>query len=424
MPGKQHLESLIALLLIAIMPVMMLTHLGHASGAFLALTVFCLYLCFARPGGLGQTLQDFSPYRGLALALSLSLLTVLASSLWQNKYLASDAERGLRTFFGTVFILAGCLTLIPERLRQAVWGMTAATWAASGYAVWLSWPTFRRPEDVPEYNAVSYGNLLLLMAVLSTFSLGWHLTRHRKAEVAFKLLTAVVGLIGFLATQTRSGWVAMPLFILIGLVLFYGKFSLRKILAPALIACALAATIFTSSSIMRQRAQDAVNEIAECTTNPNAISSVCIRIQLWRASLLMFKANPLLGNGSTQAFPESLQALAKQGVVSDFTVTEAFDEPHNDMLFTLASYGLLGLLGLLLLYFAPAWIFAKRLAENVPHEARVAAAMGLAVCVGFFAFGLTELMFRGMRTMGFYATMLGWLLALSDVRLLESQRKI
>jgi O-antigen ligase len=415
---KQRIESMIVVLFIAIMPVMMLTKIGHSSGAFLGLTLLCLFLCFSRAGGVTQTWKDFTPYRSLAIALSISLLTVLASSIWQHKYLASDAERALRTFLGSLVILAACLSLMPHILRQAAWGMTAATWAAAGYSIWLSWPTFVRP-DVPEYNAVSYGNLLLLMAVLSTFSISWKLTSYRKSEIAFKLLTAFIGLIGFLFTQTRSGWVAVPFFIVIGLVLLHGKFSLRKIMLPTLIACTLASALFASSTTMRARAKAAVTEVIECRNNPIAITSVCIRLQLWRASIKMFKANPLIGNGSTQAFPAALKVLADQGVVSKFTVTDVFDEPHNDMMFALASYGVLGLLGLLLLYFAPAWIFAKRLAAKVPHEARVAAAMGLAVCIGFFAFGLTELMFRGMRTMGFYATMLGWLLALSDEKLIS-----
>mgnify|MGYP000048800105 FL=1 len=438
MSGKQHIESWIALLLIAIMPVMMLTHLGHSSGAFLILAVLCLIICFTRPGGFKQTWQDFTEYRVLAIALAVPLLTSLALSLWQDKFLASDAERGARTFGGTVFILAAFLTLIPDRLRQAAWGITLGAWSGAGYAIWLAWPTrkvaegapayntvtfgdlqFRRPENVPEYNAVSYGNLLLLMTVISTLSIGWQLTRYRKTEIAFKVLTAVVGFIGFLATQTRSGWVGVPFFILIGLVLFYGKFSLRKIVVPAIVALSLIAAVFVLNPITRTRTQDAINEITECARNPVAVSSVCVRIQLWHASIMMFKQNPLIGNGSTQKFRTTIQELAKQGVVSGFITTEEFDEPHNDMMYAMASYGLLGMTGLLLLYFAPGWIFIKRLASDMPHNSRVAAAMGLAVCIGFFTFGLTELMFRGMRTMGFYAAMMGWLLALSDPRMAE-----
>jgi O-antigen ligase len=39
--------------------------------------------------------------------------------------------------------------------------------------------------------------------------------------------------------------------------------------------------------------------------------------------------------------------------------------------------------------------------------------MGAAVCVGFAVFGLSELMFRGLRTMGFYTVIVAVYLALS-----------
>jgi O-antigen ligase len=222
--------------------------------------------------------------------------------------------------------------------------------------------------------------------------------------------------LGFMTTQTRSGWVAMPFFILIGSILWAGSFNPRKLILPTVVALVLATTIFASSSTMRTRFQQGVDQLVECSSAPNTISSMCVRVQLWRASWLMFKENPLLGNGATNLFGPSLKGYADKEIVSRYTVDEQFDEPHNDILYMMAGHGLLGLLAILLLYFAPAWIFVRRLAEGVPQTARVAAAMGLCVCLGFFAFGLTELMYRGMRTMSFYALMIGWLMALSDTR--------
>ncbi|WP_235489697.1 hypothetical protein [Achromobacter sp. DMS1] len=40
--------------------------------------------------------------------------------------------------------------------------------------------------------------------------------------------------------------------------------------------------------------------------------------------------------------------------------------------------------------------------------------MGLALTLGFAVFGLTELMFRTMKTLGLYVILAAWLLALSD----------
>ena len=405
--------------LIALMPINLLTNLGQASGVFYALAVICLTICVFRDGGLSATLVDLKEYRVLALALFFSVLVIAIAALRTDMRLDTEFERALRVSLGTLVMLGACLALIPQWLRQATWGLVVTTWVAAGYAVWLSWPSFKRPENVPQFNAVSYGDLLLLMAVLATFSVGWRLTRFRKTEIALKVLTMVIGLLGFMTTQTRGGWLAVPFFIVIGLVLVSGKASPRKLLLPALIAMLIATAVFASSSIMRQRFEDTITQTAECFKNPLAISSECGRIQLWHVSWLMFKADPLFGSGSTQSFRPMVEEYWRQGIVSDFTHAQRFGEPHSDIMYSLASHGLMGFAALLLMYLAPAWIFARRLSAKVAAPARVAAAMGLVVCVGLFAFGWTELILRTLRTLSFYAMNIAWLLALSDERFLK-----
>jgi O-antigen ligase len=176
--------------------------------------------------------------------------------------------------------------------------------------------------------------------------------------------------------------------------------------------------VSASSPILRHRMYEMVTQTAECLTNPLAISSECGRLQLWHASWLMFKDSPLFGNGTIQVFGAKLESYWRQGIVSDFVYNQGFGEPHNDMLFSMASHGLLGLTALLLIYAAPIWIFAHRLRAQVSQPARVAAAMGLALCLGFFVFGWTELMLRSIRTIGFYAMTMAWLMALSDDKFL------
>jgi O-antigen ligase len=409
------------MLLIAAMPLTMLTTLGGASTVFYLLAGVCAIICLSRPGGITHVVTDWKDYRGLAAALFVSLLVMTIAALRGTLRIDNEIERALRLSVGTFLILGACLSLVPQWLRQATWGMVVTTWAATGYALWYALPTFRRPLEVPQHNAVSYGNLLLMMATLATFSIGWRLTRFRKTEVAFKLLTMAVGLVGFITTQTRGGWLVVPFFILIGWVLITGKTSLRKLLIPALVAIIISGAISASSPVLRQRMHQMVTQTAECLTNPLAISSECGRIQLWHVSWLMFKDNPLFGNGTIQVFGPKLEGYWRQGIVSDFVYNQGFGEPHNDMLFSMASHGLLGLTALLLSYAAPMWIFARRLRPQVSQPARVAAAMGLALCLGFFIFGWTELMLRSIRTIGFYAMTMAWCLALSDEKFLARQ---
>lgn len=415
---KQRLDSFLVTALLATMPIAMLTDLGRASTVFYALAAICLSICFSRPGGVRATLSDLKDYRPLAMALFFLLFVITIAALRSETRLDNEFERALRISVGTFVVLGACLSLIPQWLRQATWGMVIISWVATGYAAWFSWPSFRRPLEVPQYNAVSYGDLLLMMTTLATFSIGWRLTRFRKTEIAFKVLTLLVGLIGFITTQTRGGWLAVPFFIAIGLALWRGKVHPKKLILPAVIAVLIATAAFASSSIMRQRFQDAITQTVECIQNPLAISSECGRIQLAHAAWLMFKADPLFGNGATNRFGKQLEAYWRQGIISDFTHSQEFYEPHNDMLFSMASHGVLGLTALLLIYVAPSWIFIRRLGAQIAQPARVAAAMGLVLCVGFFVFGWTELILRGIRTLSFYAVGMAWLLALSDERFL------
>src|SRR5690606_16883148 len=135
---------------------------------------------------------------------------------------------------------------------------------------------------------------------------------------------------------------------------------------------------------------------------------------LARAALEMWKASPVFGVGE-KGFDPTLEALQKRGIVSA-DVARTYGETHNDMLYVLAQSGALGLLGgLLVIYLLPAWYFARRIGDG-DRALRTAAARGLCICLGFAVFGLTELMFRGMRTVAFYSIWVGAMLALTYPR--------
>jgi O-antigen ligase len=246
------------------------------------------------------------------------------------------------------------------------------------------------------------------------FSLGWQLSRFKKTEQLLKIAVVVIGLVGVIIAETRSSWVAMPFFIVIGLILIRQSINMWRLALTGIVAITLVTGAFFANPLLVARANIAVKEYTDCrSTTPLADTSVCIRIQLWRASWHMFKANPLLANAGSSGFEEKLAELHKKGIVSELT-SKDFGEPHNDLFYALANYGLMGFLAFALMYFVPALMFVRRLNARLPRETRVAAAMGLAVCAGFVAFGLTEAMFRSMRMLSFYAVLVAWLLALSN----------
>ncbi|ALM85296.1 O-antigen ligase [Bordetella sp. N] len=406
-------SSILSILLygsLGLLPVMLMATSQGGSALFYIALVASLATLACMPAPPNGSLRG---YGTLTACLAVTLVAVLASQAAHHfaSGSGSEFERAGRLVLGMVFVLAALRRLDDRDLQYPIVGFSLAGLVAAITVVKLSWETGGRPET-EEYNAVGYGNLLLLFGVLTVFSLGWRLTRYARTEIAIKIITAGVAFYGFVLTQTRTGWMAVPIFILIGVGLFARKVGRRKAIMACVAALAIAAAVGASSSALRQRAEAGVTELRKCEIAPLTDSSMCIRLQLWGTAWQMFTEQPLFGVGGGKPFEARLRAEEGRRVSS--YVAQNFGEAHSDPLYTLATTGILGGLGLLLAYAAPAWIFFRRLVrqENALRY-RTAAAMGLAFCLGFAIFGLTELMFRGMRTVSFYAVSVAWLLAAS-----------
>lgn len=402
--------TLVLVLLTALLPIVNLTT-GGGSGLFYVLLVACLLRCFTREGGVQATLRSLGNSKAVIAAMFLPLIAIAVSQLAHGTTHPPSVERGARFAIAFPILLGAFLSVDRQALRQSIWGFILAGWASASIVIWLVLPKFQRP-NTPEYNAVGYGNLMLLTVVFIVYSIRWQLTSYSRAERAFKVITSIIVFAAFILTETRTGWMALPIFFAIGLLLL-GKFRHPvKLAVVAVIGVAALVALGSTSQALRERVNQGFQEVHECTTtNRIAETSMCIRLQLWRASMDMVEQHPWFGLGGTNKFPDELQARVAQGTVAPF-VAEDFGEPHNDMLYMLTSFGLLGGFALLAVYAVPAVAFAKRFHSRHPAEVRAAAAMGLALTLGFAVFGITELMFRGMRTISLYVALVAWLIAL------------
>ncbi|AKQ53500.1 O-antigen ligase family protein [Bordetella hinzii] len=402
-----RLSSWLLVASITATPALLLTTSSGGSAAF----YLAILLCLAVLASAGQC-PDLRDYRKLCLAACAPLAVALLSSTLHAGWSNASLERGLRLALGLPLLLAAMQAVGPQRLKHALWGVLAAGWAGTATLLALVRGDLAQRPLTDEYNAVGYGNLLLLFAVITLLSLGWRLTRHARLETAIKLLTLAVTFAGFVLTQTRSGWLAMPVFVALALLVFARIRRPLRLLAAVIGALAVLVALGSLSPSLRDRVEQGLEQYHECKTAPTGDTSICIRLQLWRAAWGMMLDNPVKGVGPS-GFAPSLRELAAHGKVSPY-VAEGFGEPHNDILEALALYGIPGGVALLLLYAVPALLFMRRLGRDLPQAVRAAAAMGVAVCLGFALFGLTELMFRGMRTVGFYAMLVALFAVLSD----------
>lgn len=398
--------------LLAIIPTLNMFARGGGSIAFYVAVLLALALC-AIPAVRQRAAGIFRrEYFAFCLAMMLPLAGVLLSQAATDGWAASDVERALRLGPSVCLLLYALLRVEERDLQKVVPIVMLAGLMGAGYVITLALQDPGRPQT-RAYNAVGYANLLMLFGAFALYSLKIRFTAWHRMEAVAKMGVTCLALFAVVLTQTRSTWIAFPVFCAIGVVLFLPRLRAWRVLAAVVAVSVTAAVVVFSDAELRDRADLAQQEIHECAVKQYPVnSSTCIRFQLWRAGWIMFQNDPWFGNGNGKRFAENLQSMRERGLVSDY-VAQEFREPHNDVVMALASYGVLGLVGVLSIYIVPAVMFARRLRRFGEHSARAAAAMGLALCVGFVIFGQMELMFRSMRTVSMYAAMIALFLALS-----------
>lgn len=400
-------------LVLGLTPVLLMsTTDGGSAGYYLLILLSFIVLATVRSAPVpGRWCNNRREYQWMVAAMAVMLVGVLTSLLVHGLWKGSEVEKAVR-FASVGLILAAALRIPRAVLAHAVFGLLLGIWYAVINLGWLVLSTGERPATT-QFNTVTYGDLTLLFSVLAFTLMGVRITRFRRTELIFKLVTGIAGVAGFVATQTRGGLLAIPFFLLVGLLIQGRRMSRLKVLA-AVVLLGSAGLIVAGDATMRERIGRGVSEFDQCQVAHLADTSVCIRMQLWRAAGHMIQSEPVFGVGGGDRFREELSQLATEGQVTQM-VARDFGETHNDLLYFLATYGVLGGVGLLLLYFAPGWVFAQRLRLSMTDATtRRLAGAGLMICVGYVVFGLTEMMFRDMRSASFYATWMALFLALSD----------
>lgn len=402
------------LTLYILFPVTLLTSQALPSGVFYTLLITSVMLLVHKK--FANALHRTTQYKWLIASYSALFVTVALSSWYHGEWAGANSEGALRFLLG-VWVLLLALTHIDQKLlRQAAWGIYLASTVSMTILVWLVSTAETRPTT-PALIIVTYTSLMLLLCAFSVYMLKWQLTNFPKLESVTKTLVITGTFTVFLAAQTRTGLLGLPIFIILALILFIGVKRPRKIIVLFAASIALVAAAVVSSDAMRTRITQGIEEVQACKgENSRRTSSMCIRIQLWHTAIDAGLNHPWTGLGRGSKFIDYLEEVAlPRKWTSRYVINEYFGEPHNDLMLMFASFGFPGLLSLLLIYLTPcAYLIPRLLKREADPTTKVAAAMGLALCLGFLAFGLTETMFRRMNTIGFYAAMVALFMVLSE----------
>ncbi|WP_353233443.1 O-antigen ligase family protein [Diaphorobacter ruginosibacter] len=309
------------------------------------------------------------------------------------------------------FLLAiPCLfyaSVFGARPKAFFWGLVAGCIGAGALAVWQvyglgEWRATGRT------NAIQYGNLALLLAVLLAVFVA---TVHKQLSLPEKILAAlaiVAGMDASVLSLSRGGWLALVVAMPFGLVLLYRyrpRFFWRAVVGLMVVAGLMSVL---NRGMLATRWDEMTSEIRVYEVARDANTSVGQRLEHWRFALDAGAEKPLLGWGFGGYMNEKKKRVA-QGLYKPPILEYKF--VHNEVLDVFVKTGLAGLALLLWFYILPIWMFwptsgRMRAYEGVdPALRRTVLAVrlcGVCVPVLYVGFGLTQVFFAHNSGIMFY----------------------
>ncbi|GAB3581797.1 hypothetical protein GCM10027345_25030 [Hymenobacter daeguensis] len=253
------------------------------------------------------------------------------------------------------------LPALPGRYLRALWGLLiglttlAATGATVNYLLDFSHinEMYLHSKVMPTEPEHIRFSLLITLAIAA----GVLMLTHRAIKEAWRpwLIGALVMLALFLhLLAVRSGemtFYALAGIAIIWLVVRQREWKRAGLLALILLALpAFSYLVFPTFRNKVYNTQEDVSKVRESAEGKNF--SIAARVYSYEAAVEVWRDHPLLGVGKPNLEGEMAKRYAS--LYPDMT-EEFYIQPHNQFLYNLAAYGLVGLLIFCVSLFYPAW---------------------------------------------------------------------
>ncbi|MBX9775424.1 MAG: O-antigen ligase family protein [Xanthobacteraceae bacterium] len=288
-----------------------------------------------------------------ALPLLLLLLAIVGVA-WSE---ASPSDQ-----FGSIKIFArlaivGLLLVHFQRSERGLWVaggflVSCVALLVVSWLLWLvpAWGPRGKPLGVPVKDyIVQSGEFLICAFAAGHLSLDAWRRGRRWRTLAFGLVALLfLANIGYVASA-RSTLVAVVALLLLFVV---QRFGWKQALAAVTVAGIAVVVTWMSSSYLRARVLNVVQEIQDYRTK-SAETSSGYRLEFWTHSLVIVSQAPVIGHGTGSQREQFRRAISG----NERLVGTVTDNPHNQTLFVAIQFGALGTTLLCAMWFAHLLLF-------------------------------------------------------------------
>lgn len=401
--GQSHYLSFIenaASILLLTYPTFMLAVKGGMNGAFLLMLLLAIAAWLKHPAGINSILwkDEWSVYVVSMAALSVA---IFVSQSYHQDYSARYYDGPSR------YWLAIPVFLFLQRLDLKAIAMLQFAFPAAAIIGFAMANHGKGRDGIGTLDLIHFGDFELMLGMLSLFSIDWF-GRDKLLLRAFKLLGYIAGLAASLASGSRGGWLAIPVFVIL-YIYFNRANSVPRITLTFFIVTILGVGLqYSADSIFHQRLSELSSDIISFNQG-NPDTSTGIRLQLYKAATDIFIHNPIFGVGP-DGFAREMTRMMEAGKITPMAAELGRGEVHSDILSKTAGMGIFGLVAMLSVYLVPGWLFWKA-AKSEFGQVKRTGILGIVFVSGFFVFGLTVETLNLTMAIAFYCFTVAALLA-------------
>jgi O-antigen ligase len=244
-------------------------------------------------------------------------------------------------------------------------------------------------------NPIPFGNFALLFGVLGLLQISSASENRASYFVKFLCIFGFIsGLLTSVASGSRGGWLAIPVFVAI----FWGffcKINQKKNYILFFAFLTIIALGLYSIPPVGGRLMQGFDEARDYLIRPHSwasestYTSIGGRLDLWAAGLGAFKSAPIFGLGFS-GFNEYLHFRVGEGL--SHPALESFKHLHCEIITTAAKLGLMGIAALAVFWVGGVRWFMWGSDRNQPNK-NIFRIMGLVTFAAMIVFSLTDSMF-------------------------------
>jgi O-antigen ligase len=391
----------IIMLILLCYPVLLLTVQGGMNALFFLLLILSVFRLYRAPKLLHRDQWDAYTL-AFALAMASPIFAVFLSQSYHGEFTARSYD-GPSRFLLAIPIYLALRQIKTNSLIVLQYGLPLGAISTVIMTLILSdhQPYYPR-AGTAFINPIHFGDLALI--------LGNWTGRNSLYAVTFKILGLLAGLFVSVQSESRGGWIAIPVVLLTWLIIQNKERGLLRLLMVMVPPLLFGITSYFLINIIHQRVDEVYSDIV-AAWHGNLDTSIGIRLQLWKAALYLFRENPIFGVG-LDGYASMMSTLTQSGFITSTAADFGRGEVHNEILANMAKLGIVGLLSILAVYFVPLIIFLRTLKSNSDTK-RTAAMMGGCLVLGFLVFGLSVETFDMKMNAAFYSLTLAVLLAIA-----------